>query len=158
MSAITPCLWFDDQGEEAAAFYVSLFPNSSVTGLTRWSAEANPDRAGQVLTVELVLDGKPYTFLDGGPDFTLDEAFSLQVACADQAEVDRYWEALTADGGEESRCGWCRDRFGVSWQVVPDALPRLLADPDPARAHRALQAMFGMRKLDVAALEAAAAG
>ena len=158
MSAITPNLWFDDQGEEAATFYVSLFPDSSVTGVTRWTAEANPDRAGQVLTVELVLDGRPYTFLNGGPDFTLDEAFSLQVSCADQAEVDRYWEAFTADGGEESQCGWCRDRFGVSWQVVPDALPRLLADPDPGRASRAMQAMFGMRKLDVAALEAAAAG
>ena len=158
MSAITPCLWFDDQGEEAATFYVSLFPDSSVTGVTRWTAEANPDRAGQVLTVELVLDGRPYVFLNGGPDLALDDAFSLQVACADQAEVDRYWEAFTADGGQESQCGWCRDRFGVSWQVVPDALPRLLADPDPARAARAMQAMFGMRKLDVAALEAAAAG
>jgi predicted 3-demethylubiquinone-9 3-methyltransferase (glyoxalase superfamily) len=158
MSAITPCLWFDDQGEEAATFYVSLFPDSSITDVTRWTADANPDRAGQVLTVELVLDGRPYTFLNGGPDFTLDEAFSFQVACADQAEVDRYWEAFTADGGEESQCGWCKDRFGVSWQVVPDALPRLLADPDPARAARAMQAMFGMRKLVVADLESAAAG
>ena len=157
MSAITPCLWFDDQGEEAANFYVSLVPNSSVTGLTRRDA-SHPDRAGQVLTVELLLDGRPYTFLNGGPEFSLDEAFSLQVSCADQAEVDRYWDALIADGGEESRCGWCKDRFGVSWQVVPEALPRLLADPDPARAARAMQAMFGMKKLDVAALEAAAAG
>ena len=157
MSAITPCLWFDTQGEEAAGYYVSLFDNSSITSVSRWDAE-NPDREGQVLTVELVLDGRPYTFLNGGPDFTLDEAFSLQVDCADQAEVDRYWDTFVGDGGEESRCGWCKDRFGVSWQIVPRVLPQLLADPDPGRASRAMRAMLGMKKLDVAALQAAAAG
>ena len=157
MSAITPCLWFDTQGEDAANFYVSLFADSSITSVSRWGAE-NPDRQGQVLTVELVLDGRPYTFLNGGPDFTLDEAFSLQVDCADQAEVDHYWDTFVADGGEPGQCGWCRDRFGVSWQVVPRVLNELLADPDPARAGRAMQAMLRMGKLDVAALEAAAAG
>jgi predicted 3-demethylubiquinone-9 3-methyltransferase (glyoxalase superfamily) len=157
MSAITPCLWFDTQGEEAAQFYVTLFPNSSITSVSRWGAE-NTDRQGQVLTVELVLDGKPYTFLNGGPEFTLDEAFSLQVDCADQAEVDHYWATFVGDGGEAGQCGWCRDRFGVSWQVVPHRLNELLADPDPGRASRAMQAMLGMAKLDVAALEAAAAG
>lgn len=154
MSAITPCLWFDTQGEDAANFYVSLFPNSSITSTSRWGAE-NPDRQGQVLTVELVLDGRPYTFLDGGPDFTLDEAFSLQVDCADQAEVDHYWNTFVDDGGEESQCGWCKDKFGVSWQIVPRRLNELLADPDPDRASRAMQAMLGMKKIDVAGLEAA---
>jgi predicted 3-demethylubiquinone-9 3-methyltransferase (glyoxalase superfamily) len=108
------------------------------------------------MTVEFTLDGRPYTALNGGPAYTLNEAFSLQVVCADQAEVDRYWDALTADGGEEGRCGWCKDRFGVSWQVVPDGLNTLLGDPDPGRAGRAVQAMLTMSKLDLTAMRAAA--
>ncbi len=157
MSAITPCLWFDTQGEEAARYYVSLFPNSSITDVTHWGPE-NPERQGQALTVEFVLDGRPFTALNGGPEFTFTEAISLQIDCADQAEVDHYWDAFVGDGGEESDCGWCRDKYGLSWQVVPRVLPRLLSDPNPKRAQRAMQAMMTMKRLDVAALEAAAAG
>ena len=156
MSAITPCLWFDDQGEEAARYYVSLFPRSSVGTILRWGPD-NPEREGQILTIEFVLDGKPFTALNGGPHFTFTEAVSLQVDCADQAEVDHYWDAFVGDGGEESDCGWCRDKFGLSWQVVPRRLPELLTDPDPRRARKAMQAMMTMRRIDVAALEAAVA-
>ncbi|MGI3779986.1 MAG: VOC family protein [Janthinobacterium lividum] len=157
MSAITPCLWFDDQGLEAARYYVSLFPNSSIGDVLCWGPE-NPARQGRPLTVELVLDGRPFTVLNGGPQFPFTEAVSLQIDCADQAEVDHYWDAFVGDGGAESDCGWCRDKYGLSWQVVPSILPKLLLDPDPARAGRAMQAMMTMRRLDVAALEAAAAG
>jgi predicted 3-demethylubiquinone-9 3-methyltransferase (glyoxalase superfamily) len=156
MSGITTCLWFDDQGEEAAAFYVSLFPNSSIRAVSRYGPE-NPDREGHVLTVDFVLDGAPFTALNGGPQFTFSEAVSFQVYCADAAELDHYWNAFTADG-EESMCGWCKDRYGVSWQIIPTELPQLLSDPDPARAQRAMQAMLTMRKLDVDSLLAAADG
>jgi predicted 3-demethylubiquinone-9 3-methyltransferase (glyoxalase superfamily) len=155
MPNITPYLWFDTQGLEAAEFYVSLFENSEITGVTHYG-EGGPRPAGSVMTVDFTLDGSPYTALNGGPEYTLDEAFSLQVVCADQAEVDRYWEAFTANGGEEGRCGWCKDRFGVSWQVVPDGLGALLSDPDPGRASRAVQAMLTMSKLDLSAMRAAA--
>ena len=155
MPDITPYLWFDAQSLEAAEFYVSLFANSEITGVTHYG-EGGPRPAGSVMTVEFTLDGRPYTALNGGPDYTLDEAFSLQVVCADQAELDRYWDALTAGGGEEGPCGWCKDRFGVSWQVVPDGLGALLSDPDPGRASRAVQAMFSMSKLDLSVMRAAA--
>ena len=156
MPRITPNLWFDDNGEEAARFYVSVFPNSEITGITRYG-EAGPGEAGTVMTVSFVLDGQPFTIINGGPQFTFDEAVSFEISCADQAEVDHYWDTLT-EGGEESQCGWLKDRFGLSWQVVPAGWEALLNDGDPARAERAMAAMFGMTKLDLAALEAAADG
>jgi predicted 3-demethylubiquinone-9 3-methyltransferase (glyoxalase superfamily) len=157
MLKVTPFLWFDDQAEQAAEFYVSLIPNSKITGVSRYG-EAGPGVPGSAMTVTFELDGLPVTALNGGPAFSFTEAFSFSVPCEDQAEVDRYWSALTAGGGQESRCGWLKDRFGLSWQVVPNALPRLLGDPDRARANRAMQAMLKMNKLVVADLEAAAAG
>jgi predicted 3-demethylubiquinone-9 3-methyltransferase (glyoxalase superfamily) len=158
MLKISPFLWFDDQAEDAANLYVDVFPNSRILKVVR-NGEAAPGPTGAVLTVQFELDGLPVTALNGGPrHYQFTEAFSLSVICEDQAEVDRYWSALTAHGGAESRCGWLRDRFGLSWQIVPKALPRLLGDPDRGRANRAMQAMLGMRRLDIAALEAAAAG
>ena len=154
MQKITTCLWFDTQGEEAAEFYTSVFPNSRILEVSRYG-EAGPRPAGTVLTVEFELDGQHFTALNGGPEFTFDEAISFQIACEGQDEVDYYWDTLTA-GGEESQCGWLKDKFGLSWQVVPNALPQLLSDPDPARAQRAMQAMFTMKKIDIAAIRAAA--
>ena len=156
MSRISPFLWFDDQAEEAANLYVSIFPNSKITGSTRYSA-VGPGPAGSVMTVSFELDGLPVTALNGGPHFKFTEAISMSVDCADQGEVDRYWDQLIADGGQPSRCGWLKDRFGLSWQIVPRALPRLLQDPDRAKAQRVMGAMLKMSKLDVATLEAAAA-
>ncbi|WP_432497465.1 VOC family protein [Kineococcus auxinigenes] len=150
MPTTLPCLWFDRDGLAAAQHYASLFPNSSVT-----SVSPGPD--GSPLVVEFSLDGRDYVILNGGPGYALSPAFSIQVLCDDQAEVDRYWDALL-EGGEESRCGWLTDRWGVSWQIVPRRLLELRADPDPARAGRAVQAMLGMRRLVVAELEAAADG
>ena len=135
MPRITPNLWFDDQGEEAAEFYVSIFPNSKITNVTRYT-EAGPGPAGTVLTVDFVLDGQEYTALNGGPHFTFDEAISLLVNCADQDEVDFYWERLLEGGGEESQCGWLKDRYGLSWQVCPENWAEFLQDSDPARAAR----------------------
>ena len=157
MPRITPNLWFDDNGKEAAEFYVSVFPNSKITNVTHYG-EAGPGEPGSVLTVSFVLDGTPFTIINGGPQFTFDEAVSFEISCADQAEIDYYWDTLTADGGEESQCGWLKDKFGLSWQVVPEGWEALFNDADPARANRAMQAMFGMQKLDIAALEAAADG
>ena len=154
MPRITPNLWFDTQGEQAAEFYVSVFPNSSVTNVTRYT-EAGPGPAGEVLTVDFVLDGQEYTAINGGPLFTFDEAISLLINCADQEEVDYYWSKLT-EGGEESQCGWLKDKFGLSWQVVPENWADLLNDPDPARVDRAMRAVLGMKKLDIAAIYAAA--
>jgi predicted 3-demethylubiquinone-9 3-methyltransferase (glyoxalase superfamily) len=154
MQKIAPCLWFDTEGEEAAEFYTSVFPNSRILEVSRYG-EAGPRPAGTVLTVEFELDGQHFTALNGGPEFTFDEAISFQISCDDQNEVDYYWDTLTA-GGEESQCGWLKDKFGVSWQVVPTALPKLLSDPDPARAQRAMQAMLSMKKIDIAAVEKAA--
>ncbi|MEU3051342.1 MULTISPECIES: VOC family protein [unclassified Streptomyces] len=154
MPAITPNLWFDTRGKEAAEFYVSVFPNSRITHVSHYG-EAGPRAAGTVLTVDFELDGKPFTAINGGPEFTFDEAVSFLVDCADQAEVDYYWNRLS-EGGKEGPCGWVKDRYGLSWQIVPAALGELLADPDPARAQRAMAAMLGMSKLDVAALRAAA--
>jgi predicted 3-demethylubiquinone-9 3-methyltransferase (glyoxalase superfamily) len=154
MQNITPCLWFDTEGEAAARFYTSVFPNSRILDVSYYG-EAGPGAAGTVLTVEFELDGLHFTALNGGPEFAFDEAISFQIACTGQDEVDYYWDALTA-GGHESQCGWLKDKFGVSWQVVPTELPELLADPDPARAQRAMRAMLGMKKIDVAAMRAAA--
>jgi predicted 3-demethylubiquinone-9 3-methyltransferase (glyoxalase superfamily) len=151
---ITPNLWFDSQALDAAEFYVSVFPNSKVTTVTHYT-EAGPGEPGTVLTVNFELDGQEYTAINGGPMFSFDEAISLLVSCADQDEIDYYWEKLT-DGGEESMCGWCKDKFGLSWQVCPAGWEELFTDADPARAARATTAMLGMKKLDIAALEAAA--
>jgi predicted 3-demethylubiquinone-9 3-methyltransferase (glyoxalase superfamily) len=153
---ITPNLWFDTQGLEAAEFYVSVFPNSKVTAVTYYG-EAGPGPAGTVLTVDFTLDGNEYTAINGGPHFTFDEAISLLINCQDQAEVDYYWEKLL-DGGEESQCGWLKDRFGLSWQVCPAGMNEILNDPDPQRANRAMKAMLSMKKLDLAQLRAAADG
>jgi predicted 3-demethylubiquinone-9 3-methyltransferase (glyoxalase superfamily) len=157
MPDITPCLWFDTQGEDAANFYVSIFPNSRITDVSHYG-EAGPREAGTVLTVEFELDGTPFTALNGGPEFTFDEAISFQISCKDQAEVDHYWDGLLSGGGQESQCGWLKDRFGVSWQVVPVQLMECLAGPDPEGVERATKAMLGMKKLDLAALQAAADG
>jgi len=150
-SKVRSCLWFDQRGEEAAHFYVSLLPDSRVESVTRL-----PD--GSALVVLFRLAGVPYMALNGGPEFVHSPAFSISVTTKDQAETDRLWDALVADGGRESRCAWLTDRFGVSWQIVPEALPRLLGAPDPAAAQRAREAMLAMSKIDIAALEAAAAG
>ena len=154
MTRITPCLWFDTEGEEAAAFYVSLFKNSRITDVSRYG-EAGPRPAGTVMVVSFELDGQPFTALNGGPEFTFDEAVSFQIDCQSQEEVDYYWDGLSA-GGEEGPCGWLKDRYGVSWQVVPDALITLIQDPDPGRSQRAMAAMMTMKKIDIAALQAAA--
>ena len=156
MPKISPFLWFDTQAEDAANYYVSLFPNSKITGVSRYGS-AGPGPAGSVMTASFVLDGMSITALNGGPIFKLTEAFSFYVNCKDQAEVDHYWDRLTADGGEESQCGWLKDRFGLSWQIVPEALFRCLGNPDRKKAQAAMQAMLKMKKLIVADLEAAAA-
>ena len=150
MQKIRPCLWFDDQAEEAATFYVSVFGGDSrIEKVTRWPE--GTESAGSVLTVDFVLAGQEYLGLNGGPQFHFSEAVSLSVDCADQEEVDRLWAKLT-EGGEESLCGWLKDRYGLSWQIVPRALPELLGGPDRARADRAMKVMMGMRKLDVRTL------
>ena len=156
MPRITPNLWFDTQAEAAAAFYVSVFPNSKITNVTHYG-EGGPKPAGSVLTVDFVLDGQEYTAINGGPHFTFDEAISLLINCADQDEIDYYWDKLT-EGGQESMCGWLKDQFGLSWQVCPPGMAELLNDPDPARRERGMQAVLGMRKLDIAAIHAAADG
>ncbi|MCU1499324.1 MAG: 3-demethylubiquinone-9 3-methyltransferase [Acidimicrobiales bacterium] len=156
MPRITPNLWFDTQALEAAEHYVSIFPNSEITAVSHYG-EAGPGPTGSVLTVGFTLDGQEYTALNGGPHFTFNEAISLLINCADQEEVDHYWYKLL-EGGEESRCGWLKDRYGLSWQVVPNGMNEIFSDPDPERANRAMQAMLGMVKLDIAALEAAADG
>jgi predicted 3-demethylubiquinone-9 3-methyltransferase (glyoxalase superfamily) len=156
MPKLTPCLWFDTEGEEAARFYTSLFPNSRIVDVAHYG-EAGPRDAGTVMAVRFELDGQEFVALNGGPEFTFDEAISFQIDCGDQAEVDRYWEALS-DGGEQSQCGWLKDRFGLSWQVVPRRLFELLGDPDRVKAQRVMAAMLQMRKLELAPLEEAAQG
>ena len=156
MPRITPNLWFDTDAEEAANFYVSVFPNSRIVGVTHYT-ESGPREAGMVMTVEFELDGTRFVGINGGPDFTFDEAVSFQIDCETQEDVDHYWERLS-DGGQEGPCGWLKDRYGLSWQVVPAGMEELFADADPQRADRAMKAMLGMGKLDIAALEAAAAG
>ncbi len=153
MPRIVPNLWFDTQALEAAEHYVSVFPSSAITGVSHYT-DAGPRPAGMVLTVEFELDGQRFAAINGGPEFTFDEAVSLMIECADQAEADHYWSALT-EGGEEGRCGWLKDRYGLSWQVVPVGLLALVTDPDERRRDRAIRAMLGMKKLDLAALAAA---
>ena len=153
---IIPNLWFDGQAEEAANFYVSVFPSGRIVATTPYT-QAGPGEPGTVMTVEWEVEGQRFVGINGGPQFSFSEAVSFQITCADQQEVDTYWEKLT-DGGEEGPCGWCKDRYGLSWQVVPDGMDELFADPDPTRAERAMRAMLDMKKLDLAALQAAAAG
>jgi len=158
MSKITPTLWFDGTAEEAARFYTSLFPESRVNRVNRSAADNPSTRAGEVLTVDFELAGQPFIGLNGGPDFRFNEAISFTIDCKDQAEVDRYWEALVKGGGQPSVCGWLQDRYGVSWQVVPRALPELLGDPDREAAARVMKAMLEMTKIDVAQLREAHEG
>jgi predicted 3-demethylubiquinone-9 3-methyltransferase (glyoxalase superfamily) len=153
---IIPNLWFDTEAKEAADFYTSVFKNSRIVNIAHYT-EAGPREAGTVMTVEFELDGERFVGINGGPQFTFSEAVSFQVTCEDQAEIDYYWERLT-QGGEEGPCGWLKDKFGLSWQVVPGGMDEMFSDPDPKRAQRAMQAMFDMTKIDVAALQAAADG
>jgi predicted 3-demethylubiquinone-9 3-methyltransferase (glyoxalase superfamily) len=155
MPSINPCLWFDDNLEEAAEFYTKIFPNASVGHIARYT-EAGPGEPGTAMAGEFDLDGLKFRAINGGPELAgFTESISFAVGCRDQHEVDHYWDSLTADGGEESMCGWLKDRFGLSWQIVPDRLYELVSDPDPARAKAATEAMFGMRKIVIAELEAA---
>lgn len=155
MSKITPCLWFNYQAEEAANFYISLVPNSRIDKVVR-SPAANPSTpAGAVLTVEFTLGGQPFVGLNGGPQFPFTEAVSFTIHCEDQAEVDRLWAALEKDGGKPGPCGWIKDRFGLSWQIVPRVMDEMLSSSDQAAAGRAMQAMLKMGKLDIAALQRA---
>ncbi|MGO9427698.1 VOC family protein [Rhodoblastus sp.] len=155
---LTTCLWFDGQAEEAARFYVSLLPDSRIDAINRAPGDYPAGQAGKVLLVEFTLAGQKFQALNGGPQFQFTEAISMSVSCADQAEVDRLWSALTADGGKPAQCGWLKDRYGLSWQIVPEALPRLMASGNPEQAARVCKAMMQMVKLDVAELERAASG
>jgi predicted 3-demethylubiquinone-9 3-methyltransferase (glyoxalase superfamily) len=159
VNRIIPCLWFDHQAGEAARFYTSIFPNSRIGDITRYGKEGfeiHGRPAGSVLTVEFTLDGQPFTALNGGPLFKFNEAVSLQVDCETQAQVDHFWNQLSTDGDPSAQqCGWLKDRFGVSWQVVPMIVRRLLQDPDAARSGRVMQALLQMKKLDIAALQRA---
>lgn len=157
MQKITPFLWYDTQAEEAARFYVDLFPNSKLGEISRYG-EGAPMPAGTVMTVSFDLAGQAFTALNGGPHYKFDAAISFVIHCKDQAEVDHFWNGLTSNGGKEVQCGWCTDRFGVSWQVVPDRFFELVGDPDPAVRNRVFGAMMQMIKLDIAKLEAAAKG
>ena len=156
MSKITPCLWFDGEAEEAARFYVGLLPDSGIDRVNPAPSDYPSGKAGDVLTVEFTLAGQSFMGLNGGPEFRFNEAVSFMIECEDQAEVDRLWEALTADGGQPIECGWLKDRYGLAWQIVPKRLLQLMADPDRARARRAMEAMMTMVKIDVAAIERAA--
>jgi predicted 3-demethylubiquinone-9 3-methyltransferase (glyoxalase superfamily) len=158
MSKITPCLWFDGVAEEAANFYVSLLPDSHVDKVLRAPADTPSAPAGAVLLVEFTLAGEPFLGLNGGPQFPFTEAVSFSIECEDQAEVDRLWEALTADGGKPVACGWLKDRYGLPWQIVPKAMGRLIGGDDPAGSKRAFEAMMDMVKLDIAELERAYRG
>jgi predicted 3-demethylubiquinone-9 3-methyltransferase (glyoxalase superfamily) len=158
MDKIVPCLWFDGQAEEAAAFYVSLFSDSRIDAVHRSPSDYPSGSAGDVLTVEFTLAGRRYLGLNGGPLFHFTEALSLQIDCDDQAEVDRIWDAIVAGGGEASRCGWIKDRWELSWQVTPRRLPEMLSSSDRAAAKRAMEAMMTMIKIDVQTLEKAFAG
>jgi predicted 3-demethylubiquinone-9 3-methyltransferase (glyoxalase superfamily) len=154
MRKIVPNLWFDTQAEEAAKFYVSLFDDSAILDVVPYG-EAGPGEPGTTMVVSFRLFGQEYVAINGGPQFPFTEAVSLEVRCEDQAEVDRYWEALTADGGEESQCGWLKDKYGLSWQIVPDRWIELATGGEPRKVNAAMQAMLGMKKLDIAALERA---
>jgi predicted 3-demethylubiquinone-9 3-methyltransferase (glyoxalase superfamily) len=152
---IQPCLWFNGQAEEAARFYAATFPNSSVDSIERAPGDYPSGKAGDVLVVTATILGMPFMMLNGGPEFKFDEAVSFQVATDDQEETDRYWNAIVGNGGEESVCGWCKDRFGLSWQITPKRLTQLMAEKDPAKSKAAFDAMMTMRKIDIAALDAA---
>ncbi len=154
LSKITPCLWFDTEGEDAANFYTSIFENSRILDIQRYGS-AGPRPEGTVMVVSFELDGQQFVALNGGPEFTFDEAISFQVRCDDQAEVDDLWAKLTA-GGEEGPCGWLKDKFGLSWQIVPSKLFDLLSDPNPERSQRAMKAMMSMGKIDIAEVQRAA--
>lgn len=158
---LTPCLWFDTEAEGAANLYCSVFPNSKITGVSRFpdaGQEVHGKPAGSVMVVSFSLNGQSFTALNGGPNFKFDEAVSFQISCDTQEEVDYYWNALTQDGGQEIQCGWLKDKFGLSWQVVPSALPKLMSAADPAASARVMNAFMKMKKFDIAALEQAAAG
>jgi predicted 3-demethylubiquinone-9 3-methyltransferase (glyoxalase superfamily) len=154
MTRITPCLWFDTEGEEAARFYTSVFPNSRIVDITHYGS-AGPRAEGTVMTVEFELDGQKFIALNGGPDFTFSEAISFEVGCKTQEEVDSYWDKLS-EGGQEGPCGWLKDKFGLSWQIIPNVLPRLLSDPDTEKSQRVMAVMLEMKKIDIEALERAA--
>ncbi|MBS1833263.1 MAG: VOC family protein [Acidobacteria bacterium] len=158
MSKIKTCLWFDKNAEEAANFYASVFPDSKVGKVQRSPTDYPSGKAGDVLTVEFTVLGQSFLGLNGGPQFQFSEAISFQVFTDTQEETDRYWNAIVSNGGQESMCSWCKDKFGLSWQIVPRALMAAMADPDPAAAKRAMQAMMTMRKIDIAAIEAARRG
>ena len=159
---ITPCLWFDDQAEDAARFYTAIFKDSKIVAIARYpdaGQEIHGKAPGSVLTVAFELRGQSFTALNGGPMFKFNEAVSLQIECETQEEVDYFWERLSEGGDPNAQqCGWVKDKFGLSWQVVPNILPKLLTDPDASKSQRAFQAMLGMKKLDIAALERAFAG
>lgn len=158
---ITPCLWFDTKAEDAANFYCSVFKNSKITAISRFpeaGQEVHHKPAGSVLMVAFELDGQPFTALNGGPQFTFDEAVSFQIMCDTQAEIDYYWDTLSKNGGQEGPCGWLKDKFGLSWQVVPSAIPHMLLDADRAKAARVMNAVMQMKKFDLAAIERAYAG
>ncbi|HEX6405406.1 MAG TPA: VOC family protein [Pseudonocardiaceae bacterium] len=154
MQRITPCLWFDTQGEQAAKFYTTVFSNSRIVDIARYGA-AGPRPEGTVMTVTFELDGQKFVALNGGPEFTFNEAISFQVSCETQEEVDYFWGKLS-ESGQEGPCGWLKDRYGVSWQIVPTALVELLSDPDPAKSQAAMKAMLGMHKIDIDAIRRAA--
>ena len=154
MQKITPNLWFDTQAEDAAKFYTSIFENSRITNVSHYG-EAGPREAGMVLTVEFELEGMAFTAINGGPDFTFDEAVSFSVSCESQEEVDELWDKLTADGGQESQCGWLKDKFGLSWQIVPAAMERMLSQGSKEQVARVTQAFLQMKKFDLAKLEEA---
>jgi predicted 3-demethylubiquinone-9 3-methyltransferase (glyoxalase superfamily) len=154
MRKIVPCLWFDNEAEEAVNFYTSLFKDSKIISISRYG-EGAPKPAGTALTVIFQMNGQEFMALNGGPEFKFTEAVSLFVDCESQQEVDNYWAKLTADGGEESQCGWLKDKYGLSWQIVPNALGGLLSDPDPAKSKKVFDALMQMRKIDIATLERA---
>lgn len=158
MTRIAPCLWFDGVAEEAAHFYAATFPDSRVDAVHRAPADYPAGKAGDVLTVEFTVLGMPFVGLNGGPEFRFSEAVSFQVYTDTQEETDRLWDAIVSDGGAESQCSWCRDRFGLSWQIIPRALLAAITDPDQAAAKRAMEAMMGMTRISIAAIEAARRG
>ncbi len=157
-SSIRPCLTFKDRAEEAVKLYVSIFPNSKITEMSKVEAEGGPIRKGKLLSAIFELDGREFRAFDGGETFSFSEGISIDVTCKTQAEVDRYWNALTANGGEEGPCGWLKDRFGVSWQIVPEQLGQMLSDPKSGNSQACMNAMLKMKKLDIAALEKAYKG
>ncbi len=158
MSKIAPCLWYDGQAEEAANFYAETFPDSSVGSVNRAPTDYPSGKAGDVITVEFTVLGMRFLGLNGGPAFTFSESVSFQVYTEDQAETDRYWNAIVSNGGQESMCGWCKDRFGLSWQITPKALMEMTTSPDKAAAKRAMESMMTMRKIDIATLQKAFKG